>query len=270
MSYVPQTPERPSRISRHCTTSTPISTTHNLLTPCTATKKPFLNVAPITTPLAHTNKHQIPVTPEFTPQKSPARNTTGSGTTRRKKINDLLFETDAELGKERLSFGLLLPVPSTVGSGRKRRTSGVSTTTSSGNITFSQPLCMHEEEEAIEDVTVTATPKAQVITSSMVDNWHGKSFNNAFSDEEDDDEKEVETMTLGQSKLIPRVKLENPFIDGPTTPKTKKEDNPFIEDSSKVDYETHMELVNHRTGVKRIVKLNKNQMKIKPKKLSFI
>ncbi|RLV91005.1 hypothetical protein JA1_004203 [Spathaspora sp. JA1] len=260
MSYIPQTPERPSsRTTRQFTTSTPISNSHTLLTPCTATKKPLIQKANITTTPLPKHNHHIPATPEVTPQNN--------STTRRKKINDLLFETDSEVGgKERLSFGLLLPVPSTVGSGRKKRSSGgVSVSANSGNVLFDHCEQFEEEEEVVENVL--GTPKSQVITSKMVDNWHGKSFNNAFSDEEDDD---VQTMTFGESKLIPRVKLDNPFIGETTTSTLKKEDNPFLEPGSKVDYETHMELVNHRTGDKRIIKLTKNQMKIQPKKLSFI
>lgn len=73
--------------------------------------------------------------------------------------------------------------------------------------------------------------------------------------------------------------LPNPFLTSESSPSVKEQhslelSNPFLDNKEndlkqKVDYNTHMELINNKTGQRKVVKLTKNQMKIKPKKLSF-
>ncbi|ODV70238.1 hypothetical protein HYPBUDRAFT_4127 [Hyphopichia burtonii NRRL Y-1933] len=117
-----------------------------------------------------------------------------------------------------------------------------------------------------------STPGPQLIDEETINHWHGKSFNNEFSS---DDE-------LSDEDFFPTsITLENPFIqDSPprfkshSTP-TIKVKNPFDSESSpilgkgQIDYSTHAEYINNKTGAVRIVKLLERQMKIKPKKLDF-
>ncbi|KAG5418120.1 hypothetical protein I9W82_004449 [Candida metapsilosis] len=99
------------------------------------------------------------------------------------------------------------------------------------------------------EAEVPTTPGKQVITEQMVRQW------------QESDEEEVEVMTLEEAEKIPRVSLPNPFL---ATEEPKADSFP----ENEIDYNTHMELID-KTGKRKVVKLTKNQMKIKPKKLSF-
>ncbi|CAI5758479.1 unnamed protein product [Candida verbasci] len=172
----------------------------------------------------------------FTPTKSPSKH--------RHKKHEIV-------NNERISFGLFLPTTSTIGSGRKLNNLSIKGKLKQAaeldkNITTDEIQCEQEPE--------FKTPGKQIITKDIVNEWN----------EEKDDGVEI----IDQEKVneIPRAKLKNPFIDD-------GEDRHIDKMSSKnecdIDYNTHMELINNKTGKKKILKLTKNQMKIKPKKLSF-
>ncbi|ODV81500.1 uncharacterized protein CANTADRAFT_28193, partial [Suhomyces tanzawaensis NRRL Y-17324] len=88
-------------------------------TPSSILKKPILNLSKSSTNLrqSNTDGSQTLLTPEFTPQKSPNRST------RKRRVlpDDIFKHATNSISKvnDKLSFGLLLPMPSTVGSGRK-------------------------------------------------------------------------------------------------------------------------------------------------------
>lgn len=238
MSDVPLTP--PRRSKKHSTFTTPNQ--YALLTPATSTKKTksFGNT------IGSANRLSV-ITPN-TPQKSPSK--VGLGSQRKRNFNDVFIEPNAQ-ANEKLPMGLFLPSPRIVGSGRNGKHLPNKT----------------EVREA------PSTPGKQVINEEMVRQWHDNS----------DDEESVEVMTLEETAKIPKANLPNPFLNSDNSSKVddKKDkfslhdlSNPFLDNKENkprenTDYNTHMELINNKTGQRKVVKLTKNQMKIKPKKLSF-
>ncbi|EMG45357.1 hypothetical protein SBY92_001012 [Candida maltosa Xu316] len=193
------------------------STTNDLLTPATSTKKS------IKSPVTYKKKQQttkFPFTPA-TPQKSPCKS--------RKNLD--LFTSNEK-------FGILLPSPSTIGSGR-----------SHSLFTQAPPPPPIFDMKKINEFKVPTTPRKQIVYEPKLD-------------VEDEDDWEI--MDLDDVEKIPRTEMVNPFIDNGES-KTTIHQNV----SNEVNYDTHMELINNKTGKKRLVKLTKNQMKIKPKRLSF-
>ncbi|KAK6457032.1 uncharacterized protein RJT20DRAFT_127163 [Scheffersomyces xylosifermentans] len=316
----PQTPPRASRSGHNgggrspanlTTPATPIQDVGGFLTPSTHSKQKnaFLAVPPpssslFKTPSSIQKKKQsihnvgksvslLPLTPDFTPQRSPNR----SARKRKVASNELFKQDNSEIENtnNRLSFGLLLPAPSTVGSGRKSNTSLASSAKISKpkSLNFESLSRLNsnlqfEEEEVDEDIDeeqenalvsasrVPSTPSKQLINKGLVNEWYGKSYNNFSSDEDLSDAEMDEILSK------PQHKMENPFVDnGKESNQTKPlafesttdVANPFAESSNSngknVNYATHMELVNHRTGEKRVLKLTSHQSKIKPKKLDF-
>lgn len=237
MSDVPLTP--PRRTKKHSTFSTPNQ--YALLTPATSAKKSksFSN-----TSISSANRLSA-IAPN-TPQKSPSK----TNSHRKRNFNDIFVDTNTQ-SCEKLPMGLFLPSPRIVGSGRNGK---------------HLPVSNNRSEVREEPPT---TPGKQVINEEMVKQWHNTS----------DDEEEVEIMTLEETKKIPKVHLPNPFLTSESSPSVKEQhslelSNPFLDNKEndlkqKVDYNTHMELINNKTGQRKVVKLTKNQMKIKPKKLSF-
>lgn len=196
----------------------------------------------------------LPPTPEFTPQKSPRR--------RRKLIVEELFALQDHIGQ-------LLPNHAMAGSGRKL----AAPKALRGALDFDQFSLIHSNLDFEEDLfelellaspskkrnvrslkpPVLETPGRQLITDEKVDQWHGKSFNTQFySDDESDTEARLET-------------LQNPFLAS-YVPK-KKPASPF--GKPKVDYATHMEYINHRTGERKVEELTEEQKQFKPKKIDF-
>lgn len=119
--------------------------------------------------------------------------------------------------------------------------------------------------------TDPVTPKAQMISDDLVSLWYGKSHSNYTSDDESD------------SDVISAELAENPFhlealrvAAKSTSPLYESQANSLggaLDDFSlekPINYDTHMELVNGRTGDKRVVKLTSQHMRIKPKKLDFV
>lgn len=96
------------------------------------------------------------------------------------------------------------------------------------------------------------TPGKQLITDTKVRAWQESS--SRLEELSDDDWTE------------PRRQLANPFLSGtagsPTATKRKQKRND-------VNYDTHMELVNHRTGERRVTALSPRQRQLRPKRIDF-
>ncbi|KAK6200492.1 uncharacterized protein RJT21DRAFT_121403 [Scheffersomyces amazonensis] len=212
----------------------------------------------------------LPSTPDyaFTPRKSPIsrkRKVIGGGNgISNDIINDTTF-TMPSTTTGKISFGLLLPAPSKIGSGRQqsRLTSNKDKIFLSSSHLFNDNHSefndiFHEQES--EEEMIPQTPSKQLINDNLVNHWHGKSYNNYYSSDEDE--------------LPTRTEVVNPFINNGSSSTINKsrsiESNPFTNNSSQsINYDTHMELINNKTGHRRVVKLTSNQSKIKPKKLDF-
>lgn len=102
------------------------------------------------------------------------------------------------------------------------------------------------------------TPKNQLLSDSQVEQWYGKSYRGHFSDDEDSDEAHT---------------IENPFLDAPGQKEASKSractrGNPFNSKSA-INYDTHFELINHKTGERRVELLSESQRKTRPKRLDF-
>lgn len=74
--------------------------------------------------------------------------------------------------------------------------------------------------------------------------------------------KNVVYVSENEIRNIPKVKLHNPFIAQVILKETHTE-------PSEIDYSIHLELVNHRTGERKIKELNAEQRGIKPRRLDF-
>lgn len=202
----------------------------------------------------HKPQTLLPPTPDFTPQKSPR-----SG--RRKRISVDLFELAGPLEH----MGMFLPKNSTVGSGRKSL-SPMKSLKAPLALELAEMLRINEnlafEEDFDESILQSPTkkprgkprglqtPGGQIITQEKVELWHGNSYKNAFSSDEESDGKE----------------LVNPFVSGKTSRKPARS----VFGAREVDYSTHNEYVNHRTGERKIEPLLESQKKFKPKKIDFL
>lgn len=217
----------------------------------------------LTTPGQQPQGLLLPPTPDFTPHKSPRR--------RRKLIVEELFAVSENVG-------LLLPNHAMVGSGR--RLLPLQKPLKSA-LDFEDFSLIHSkldfEEDLFEDLfeanlmasptkkrhvkgpkhekQVAQTPGNQLITDEKVNLWHGKSFNTCFSS---DEESDVE--------LAPH-ELHNPFLDPPAV--QKKTLSKAFQSKLPVDYSTHIEYINHRTGERRVEELTEEQKQFKPKKIDF-
>lgn len=203
--------------------------------------------------------------PDFTPQKSP-----------RLKRKKLTFDSILPLTE---TISLLLPNPASAGSGRKHGEANFGVLKPHAPIDMSELFELNSNLEFEEDIPESPskrgrprkpkaqTPGKQLITEEKIKSWHGKSFNSGFSSDEEDFDSVLHTST----------KPVNPFIDSSLPAKQKelgsaafsKKRNPFASDSGKVDYATHMEYINHRTGEKKVVLLLEEQRQFKPRKLDF-
>lgn len=330
---IPQTPPRVKRVVSHTPQETPQTKpsayTKKFKTP--TTKRPLFPQTPDTvgsklklpstnlqkfTNSGVTHKLSLPATPE----KSPRR--------KRKHSAD------------KLNFGLLLPIPSKVGSGRTPTHSNVKIVNNapklnheyfaeinnefqfeedlvdhlpkpelsdsskqflekskniskqlfpnaslfepeSANSSFSEALVFNEqtplstspifsENSIFNPSTETKilepplTPRKQVISDKLVADWYDKSTREDVSNVSFSDYEEMKSQSQS-------TKLPNPFDENEMpAPKASSEDNnPFAESGKSIDYATHMELVNNRTGKRTVVELTEEQKQIKPKKLDF-
>ncbi|CAK7891138.1 hypothetical protein CAAN1_01S03774 [[Candida] anglica] len=219
-----------------------------------------------------------------------------------------LSKTDPMLpALKECAFGLLLPAQSTVGSGRRAThiqqpsktqqqpplletsffadiaheedldiddsfsspipvTPQLNETSSSNflktnNMNFMKPIEYdHIENSPTSKKKSTSfipqTPVAQLIDDETIFRWHGKSFNSGISSDEE------ESGTLEDN--IELKEIHNPFL----SPKRNSLQSTPIKRGT-IDYSTHMELVNNKTGERKIVELSPEQATIKPKKLDF-
>lgn len=282
--HIPSTPDKtPHHASSSLITpisiQKPASRLHFLPPSNTAsTAAPQKSHASAQLPLKH---HTLLASPDATPHFSPRR--------RRKDTPDVMFnlfspERTAHDSLPRFSFGPLIPGHSTVGTGRTQVQGRARISIFSQpklyagesdldgepmpEIDSSEPVPHSSSEtprrlDGKSEVFPPQTPGKQLITESLVKHWHGSSNNGFSSDEEDIDQVKSR-----------RTKPENPFIDTKTStspPPLAPAKNIFAPHNSapQINYNTHMELVNHRTGARRIVKLSSRQSQIKPKKLDF-
>lgn len=72
----------------------------------------------------------------------------------------------------------------------------------------------------------------------------------------------VQKVTWAELEKIPRVELENPFVEHHSTEILKKEKPDF-------DPSTHVEFFNHRTGNRQVRELSESEKGFKPRKLQF-
>lgn len=310
---VPSTPPRATRNQALHSFKTPSA----IKTPFTPNVKGVGLITPVTESKHKGNASQkdshrneasnlltIPVTPEFTPHRSPFKHHKRKRNTFEeisKSEAQEEFSAPTTTAQQHASNNLLLPTPSTVGSGRKIGSSqskllkppvfNLATLAKlndnlnfeededdaktfdvrpqkldtsfirNENLRASNPfLTAGDELPTKKKSGVPLTPRGQVINDEKIRRWHGKSFNNQF-DSSDDDEEAIESRSL-----------ENPFLESKSDATSEKiSANPFntSQQLDDVDLSTHMVYVNNKTGEKRVVKLLKNQMKIKPKKLVF-
>lgn len=236
--------------------ATPRTERRQLTTPVTQRKKAFVTptkqAASLNSKLHACNK--LPPTPEFTPQKNRKNKvdviTPGMMSQlslslsilshlSRRNPNSSFLQTPKNRD---FSFGMFLPTPSTVGSGRKLRPF--------------KKLTHDTPDDDDNDFSFTPhTPGKQLIDEQLVHHWHGKSYNHEFSSEDE----------LSDNETISIASLENPFV-GTYKPKDCRK----LELSApSIDYATHAEYINNKTGEVKIVKLLERQMAIKPKKLAF-
>lgn len=213
----------------------------------------------------------LPPTPDFTPQRSPR-----SG--RRKRLSVDLLELAGPLEH----MGMFLPKNSTVGSGRKSLSPMKSLKAPlalelaemlriNENLAFEEdfdesilqsptkksrgnhggnPRGRPRGRDARENPAGLQTPGGQIITLEKVQLWHGHSYKNAFSSDEES----------GGEELV------NPFVSGKTSRKPARS----VFGAREVDYSTHNEYVNHKTGERKIEPLLESQKKFKPKKIDFL
>lgn len=212
----------------------------------------------------------FPLLPQFTPKRSPHR---------RRALAGDIFASDA--------ISMLLPNHAISGSGRK--TQGPSKSLKAPLLLacdelarLNENLAFEEEETDSElesiDIethfkkhenalcdspskgprksTITtfhapATPGRQIISDAQAREWHGDSKGQvlqAFDDEGDGTKKE----------------LVNPFLSSSSFSSTSKTIK-----KSEVNFDTHMELINHRTGERRIEPLSTSQKRHQPRRLDF-
>lgn len=126
--------------------------------------------------------------------------------------------------------------------------------------------------EDIRDDEQIATPKRRIIDDSLVNEWHGKSLNNEFSSDEEllDYENimlnnEILDSNTNKPSKTNKEQIANPFGSAPFNLNTKTN----IPTGPVVDYSTHAEYVNNKTGERIVRELTEDEKRIKPKKLSF-
>lgn len=197
-----------------------------------------------------------------TPEPTPRRR-------RRRQVSESIFSSrqrQEDLGtilQRKLSFGPMIPGHSTIGSGRLMQSRPCMPIFTTSELALPYPSSLLQSElDLSESYIPPNTPGPQMITEDLVNHWYGSLYS-GFSSDEDIEDVEAHC-------IIPP----NPFISNKNSlkpmPKLAPCNSIFSsqkEDS--IDYRTYMELVNSRTGQRRIVKLSSRQSQIKPKKLDF-
>lgn len=225
------------------------------------------------------------MTPESTgpTQPSKIRRTEITPATPQKSL--LSPKTATKLAKHGLDHFLIdshlhskfLPTPLTVGSGRKpKQTFGLAApSTRSKSLTASlQALADGDTEISCQNffgntpsVTEETSPKGLLFNDSVLFPQAGPTtpptYNEpsltSFSDSDDD----IQIVKVSDLAKIPRKKLKNPFVEEPASPHFLRPEK------HNLDLSTQMEMVNNRTGERRIEKLTAEQQRFKPRKLDF-
>lgn len=178
------------------------------------------------------------------------------------------------------NFGMFLPTPSTVGSGRKKHhitnyhispvkrsiSDSLKELAGSDSITKTPP-------PLAPPVSPVGTPKKKIISEDLVKKWFDNNETTINKDKllysDVDDEEEINhVLSLKNSKPC----IPNPFLESrPQKPNPSLLANPFgiTLCDEKIDYSTEAEFVNHKTGQRVVRKLTSREQRIKPKKLNF-
>ncbi|SGZ54240.1 CIC11C00000002780 [Sungouiella intermedia] len=252
---LPKPPKTPAKTPAKKGIRTPSSKSHNsqLKTPNTGKLNKVL--------FGEKSSMLFPPTPDFTPHRSPR-------SVRKKRPNfDDLFALSTHM-----EMGMFLPNHASVGSGRKLA-SPMKSLKAPLALDLSELSQINEnltfEEDPYDDSIMLSptklprrkkqallnTPGGQLITDEKVKMWHGDSYHSGFSSDEESE--------FG----APGPKLINPFVTS-TEPPAKKVKNPF-NNTTEIDYSTHNEFINHRTGERKVEALLESQRKFKPKKIDF-
>lgn len=154
-----------------------------------------------------------------------------------------------------------LPTPLTVGRGRKNLNFGVAIPPSSKSRNLTAALeALSEPKEAlpVEQPATSpprpSTPEQQIVHEASTPCSSGLGILHS-------DDSSIQVVDVGFLKRIPRKKLPNPFLELDSSRPTSVR--------SDVDLATQMELVNHRTGERKVRTLLEEQRKFKPRKLDF-
>lgn len=155
-----------------------------------------------------------------------------------------------------------LPTPLTVGSGRKGRNPVLPAQTSLKSRNLTATLQALSENHLVKEQQPStpprpSTPQEQIIREPSTPYSAGL----GIYDIDDDDTDKVRVVDVDFLKHIPRKKLPNPFLESHPS-RLKKQ-------PSKIDLATQMELVNHRTGERKVEQLLEEQRRFKPRRLEF-
>lgn len=157
----------------------------------------------------------------------------------------------------------LLPTPLTVGTGRKVRPTfaTIKPSVKSKGLTaqllsladedVQQSYARNQETVHAQD-PVTPPPKPRIEQIPVFE---------PFANSPEDD---VVFVSMEELDKIPKRQLSNPFLS------LALPEQPLDTDGAPVvDYSTHLELVNHRTGERRVEQLSDEQRTMRPRKLDF-
>lgn len=101
---------------------------------------------------------------------------------------------------------------------------------------------------------VPSTPGKQIISEEQVRQWHGDSGRLEFV---------IDHQDWKEMKSEPLV---NPFIDCGSTGATSRN---TARNKSNINFDTHMELINHRTGERLVEPLSPSQKLLRPRRIDF-
>lgn len=96
------------------------------------------------------------------------------------------------------------------------------------------------------------TPGKQIITEDQVRQWHENSGRLEF--------------VMAQDWTDEKSELVNPFTDSAPSAESRRHSR---KSKSDVNYDTHMELINHRTGERIVEPLSPSQKLLRPRRIDF-
>lgn len=186
----------------------------------------------------------------YTPQQSPFI----SPKLARRNAKDAIYASHAETN----AFSHILPTPLTVGTGRRAKCAPfpIVPSAKSKSLTASLRAVSDEPDMALQaspvlEQELPVTPPPKVVLEQK------PQFESAFDSDDD-----VQVVSVDLLKNIPRYRMKNPFVGGVPAFNLPPPKN-------SIDLSTHMELINHRTGERKIETLTEEQRRFKPKKLVF-